>query len=176
MESTSVTVSFHAASYPPPNGKRRTALLPADCCQWTITLWITNGIPRGFNQTRSHVKIRPASAAPPVEAHSGDRLRNNKPRPICRTGPTSFVRHLFTNSVSTVLWGRSPFKWQMGGTFEHVMWSYRRPSRACVLMKPGSSPAPDTRSRTPKRGFKRCLRCGRSSQKGEDSKTSTSVS
>lgn len=59
---------------------------------------------------------------------SGDRHRKNKLRPICvpqdKTGPTSFVCHLFITPVSIVLWGQSPFKWQMGGTFEHVMWSF----------------------------------------------------
>lgn len=74
------------------------------------------------------VKIPSPSGVPPVKAaHSGDCNRNNNLCPICapqdKTGPTSFVYHLFTTPVSIVLWGQGPFKWQMGGTScEHVMW------------------------------------------------------
>lgn len=107
-----------------------------------VCLGIIDRAPAGWKTVRSdppmgqwqlpigHVRIPSASGVPPVKAavtHSGVRHRNNKLRPICLTEPTSFVCHLFIAPVSIVLWGRASFKWQMGGTFEHVMWSCRTP-------------------------------------------------
>lgn len=54
--------------------------------------------------------------------------------PQKQQSPSNWTRtrldHIFCvpfvyNLSSSMLWGQSPFKWQMGGTFEHVMWSSR---------------------------------------------------
>ena len=123
------------------------ALLPANywqiirtlCLSWPV-IWQGHELWDQSQLQSGHVKIPSPSGVPSVRAaavHSGEPLRNNKLCPVCLTGPSSFVYHLFITSVSIELRGQRSFKWQMGGTFEHVMWSSREhTSRAVhVLMK-----------------------------------------
>ncbi len=140
----SVTVSLHFASHLQTNTERHRALLPSDYWQVTRTccfissILTLRGTVTASAMWKSHQRLVSLLWKLPC-CTAGIAAETTNSVQSVSLDPHLFFCHLFMTSVSIVRWGQSSFKWQLGGTFEHVMWSSRTPyttTRSCVSTEP----------------------------------------